>query len=96
MTDKNVRDFERLIATTVIPEIGRYLKSIIRLRRDGLAVRKACMTAVAAAPDSHKIVAANLVEFAEALRTLDCEISAMEPGLKGIPAFLAATCAELK
>jgi hypothetical protein len=95
MADKNVRDFERLIETTIVPEIGRYLKSIIRLRRDGQAVSKACLAAAEAAPDSHKIVTANLVEFAESLRALDREISAMEPGLKGIPAFLAAMCADL-
>jgi hypothetical protein len=91
MTDKNIRDFELLISTGVVPECARALKSMKRFSCDIQAFRKACIEAAAAAPDSHKIVAGHLIEFAESLGALDREISACEPGLKGISATLTAT-----
>jgi hypothetical protein len=90
MVDKNIRDFEQLILTTIVPESARVLKSMARFSRDIQAFRKACDTAAAAAPDSHKIYAAHLVEFAEKLGAIDREISATEAGFKGIPAMPAA------
>jgi hypothetical protein len=48
MNERNIRDFERLIETTVVPECGRVLKSMIRFSRDVQAFRKSCDTAAIA------------------------------------------------
>ena len=93
MTDKNIRDFERLISTSVVPESARFIKSMDRFRRDVEAVQKAFMTAAAAAPDSLKVYAAHLIQYAEGLGAIAREFSASEPGFKGIPAMLAAPSA---
>ena len=96
MVEKNIRDFERLIETTYVPEGARFRKSMNRFRKDVQAFQKACITAAIAAPDSHKIFAAWLVEFAEKLGEIDREIGVTESGYRGIPAMPAAPpCADL-
>jgi hypothetical protein len=95
MTDKNIRDFERLISTSVVPESARFIKSMDRFRRDVDAVQKAFMTAAAAAPDSHKVYAAHLIQYAEGLGAIAREFSASEAGVKGIPSMLSASCDDM-
>jgi hypothetical protein len=96
MVEKNIRDFERLIETTVVPEGARFRKSMNRFRRDVQGLQKACVTVAYAAPDSQKIFAAQLIEFAEKLGVIDREIGVTESGYRGIPAMPAAPpCDEL-
>jgi hypothetical protein len=82
MTDKNIRDFERLIATNVVPESARVLKSMIRFSRDIKALQKICVTVAYAAPDSHKVNAANLIEFADGLALLIAKLAQRNRGLR--------------
>jgi hypothetical protein len=89
MTDKNIRDFELLIATNILPEFARYRKAQNRFRRDVQSLEKACTEAAIAAPGNRNMAAAMLIEFAESLAALDRAIGSMEPGLKGIPTFPA-------
>ena len=90
MVEKNIRDFERLILTTLAPEGARFRKSMNRFRKDVQAFRKACDTAAIAAPAEHKIFAACLVEFAERLGVIDAGISVTEAAFKGLPPMPSA------
>src|ERR1019366_2898727 len=90
MVEKNIREFERLIETTVVLEGARYRKSMNRLRRDVQAFQKVCMAAAIAAPAEHKIFAAWLVEFAGELGGIDRAIGVTEAAFRGIPPLPAA------
>jgi hypothetical protein len=85
MTDKNIRDFELTIATTVLPEFARYRKAQNRFRRDVQALQKVCNMAAIAAPPARNMAAAMLIEFSEGLGALDSAIGKSESGLEAIP-----------